>query len=131
MKSLILTLFLCIAASSFCFAEGLDTLIDVARSQGEIQKGYSGETRNFEQVKKGVDSGAIQKGQSKEDVIRHYGEPVVTLQDTVTNREKWVYKPATSDYFKGIKIYLFFDKADKLCEIVVEGKVAGIGKGKS
>ena len=108
-------------SSQFCFAEGLDILIDVARSQGEIQKGYSEETRNFEQVKKGVDSGAIQKGQSKEDVIRHYGEPVVTLQDTITNREKWVYKPAKSTYTEGIRIYLFFSKDGILDEISVEG----------
>ncbi len=114
-------------SSQFCFAEGLDTLIDVARSQGDIQKEYSEETRNFEQVKKGVDSGMIQKGQSKDEIVRRYGEPVVALQDSLTGREKWVYKPAKSDFFKGIKIYLFFDKADKLCEIAVEG--AGSGKG--
>lgn len=122
MKYFVLAVFLCASAVSFCFAEGLDTLIEVARSQGDIQKEYSEETRNFERVKDKIENGAIKKGQSKDEVMRRSGEPVVILHDSVTDREKWVYKPAKSDFFKGIKIYLFFDKNGLLDEISTVGQ---------
>ncbi|MCX5686553.1 MAG: hypothetical protein NTW09_03735 [Candidatus Omnitrophica bacterium] len=122
MRDFILAIFLCASAASFCFAEGLSTLISVARSQGEIQKEYSEETRNFERAKENIDDGTIKKGQSKDEVRRRSGEPVIILQDSFTDREKWVYKPARSDFFKGIKIYLFFDKNGLLDEAIFVGQ---------
>ncbi|MFH0763411.1 MAG: hypothetical protein V1927_00200 [Candidatus Omnitrophota bacterium] len=124
MRNLIPTVFLCIWTASSCFAEGLDTLIAVARSQGEIQKEYSEETRGFERARENIDNGTIKKGQSKDEVRRRLGEPVVILQDSFTDREKWVYKPAKSDFFKGIKLYLFFDKDGLLDETVTVGREA-------
>lgn len=108
--------------SSFSYAEGLDTLIAVARSQGDIQKAYRGETRTFNDVKKAIDRGSIKNGQPKEEIRKKYGEPVISTQDFITKREKWVYKPATSTYSEGIRIYLFFDKDGNLNEILVEGQ---------
>jgi hypothetical protein len=99
-------------------AEGLDTLIEIARSQGDIQEEYAGETKSFEQVKRAVDNGAIKKGQSKDEVMSRYGEPVVALQED--GREKWIYKPAKSSFFEGARISLFFDKDGLLDEIRVD-----------
>ncbi|MFA6141847.1 MAG: hypothetical protein WC738_00935 [Candidatus Omnitrophota bacterium] len=108
--------------SSFSYAEGLDTLIAVARSQGDIQKAYKEETETFNDVKRAVDKGSIKNGQSKEEIRKKYGEPVISTQDFTTKREKWVYKPAASTYSEGIRIYLFFDKDSNLDEILVEGQ---------
>lgn len=130
MRLLMLVIFICAWTVSFCFAEGLDTLIAVARSQGEIQKEYSEETRNFERVRENIDDGTVKIGQSKDEVRRRSGEPVVSLRDSMTNREKWVYKPAKSDFFKGIKIYIFFDKNDNVDEIKVAGKEEAKEEGK-
>ena len=66
---------------SMCYAEGLDNLIELARSQGEIQKQYADETRAFEKVKKSIEAGAIAKGQTKAYIKERYGEPVVSVKD--------------------------------------------------
>lgn len=108
--------------SSFSYAEGLSTLIAVARSQSDIQKAYKEETDSFNDVKRAVNKGSIKKGQSKEEIRKNYGEPVISTQDFTTNREKWVYKPAASTYSEGIRIYLFFGKDGNLNEILIEGQ---------
>lgn len=112
--------FLMILCASQCYAEGLDTLIEVAGSQADIQREYARETKAFEGVKRAVDNGSIKKGQAKEDVRARYGEPVVIVDDTETGREKWVYKSANSTFFEGIRVYLFFDKDGSLDEVVAK-----------
>ena len=102
-----------------CRAEGLDTLIDVSKSMGDIQKEYNEETKNFDRVKRAVDSGSIKKGQNKDEILKQYGEPVVMTKDSSSKKEKWVYKPATSSFFDGIRIYLFFNDDGALDEIKV------------
>jgi len=104
----------------FACAEGLDSLIEVAKSQGEIKKEYEGETRTYESVKRAIEKGAIVKGMSKKSVSDKYGAPVVTVGEYGTDRGKWIYKPASSDFFKGPKISLFFTKDGILDEISVE-----------
>jgi len=99
------------------YADGLDTLIDVARSQGEIQKVLNEETKAFERVKRGIDSGAIKKGTQKEEIRKKCGEPVVAVEPYNERPEKWIYKPATSSHFSGPKISLFFDSGGLLSEI--------------
>lgn len=116
-------LFISVLAVSLCsgisYAEGLQTLIQAGKSMGEIQKALAEETRSYEQVKQGVDSGRIKRGASKNDIIAEYGEPVVSNTDAQTNREKFIYMPATSSAFSGPKIYLYFGNNDTLDEIVV------------
>lgn len=115
-------LFIFLSYSLLAYAEGLNTLIEVARSQGEIQKAYKEETETFNGVKRALDRGSIKKGEPKEEIRKNYGEPVISIQDFATKREKWVYKPAASTYSEGIRIYLFFDKEGNLDEILVEGQ---------
>lgn len=95
----------------------LKTLIEAGKSQTQMQEIYKTETKRFETVKKGIKSGAISKGLSKEKIVQRYGEPVVIVSDSQTGREKWVYKPASSSFFEGAKIYLFFDNDGALDEI--------------
>ena len=109
MKNIFITIFILLFTSN-CFAEGLGTLIEVAKDQDEIQKVLAEETKNFENVKKGIESGSIKKGMPTDQIKRQYGAPVVIVSDKKTNAERWVYKPAGADYFKGTKIYLVFDE---------------------
>lgn len=99
------------------YADGLDTLIEVARSQGEIQKQFADETRTFEKVKKAIEAGAITKGQTRSAIQEKYGEPVVAVKDIDGKREDCVYKPATSSFFNGIRATLIFTEGGILDEI--------------
>jgi len=104
---------------SICSAEGLSSLMEIAKSQKDIQKKYDEETKAFNRIRKAIEAGAIQKGQSKIEISNRYGEPIVIIPEAGTRREKWVYKPVESTYFKGIKAYLFFDKDNKLDEAIL------------
>ena len=106
-----------IACSSPAGGEGLDSLVEVGRSMADISAAMDKETKAFNAVKAAVDNGDIKKGLSKAEIRSRYGEPVIANDDSATNREKWAYKPADSSFFKGIRIYLFFDDKGILDEI--------------
>lgn len=113
---------LCLLIATCCFAEGLDTLIEVGKSQGEIQQQYSAETRTFDNVKKAIMSGAIKKGLTKSDIESRYGEPVVAIKDADGIHEDWIYKPAESSFFKGVRATLFFTQDGMLSDMKIEEK---------
>ena len=98
-KMTVLTVTLVFIVAGYARADGLDSLIEVARSQGEIAKAYSEETRAYESIKRAIDNGAIVKGADKKSISDRYGEPVVVVGDYGTDREKWIYTPQTSDFF--------------------------------
>ncbi|MDD5428268.1 MAG: hypothetical protein PHI58_03405 [Candidatus Omnitrophica bacterium] len=98
---------------------GLGELRKIAAAQADAQREYKEETKAFERVKNAIDSGYIKKGQTKKEIKDRYGEPVVNTRETETRRDKWIYKPASSSFFSGVKIYLYFDRDDKLDEIKV------------
>ena len=62
-----------------CCAEGLGTLIELGKSQAEMQKQWAQETKTFEAVKRAIETGAIKKGMDKAIVLAKYGEPVVMV----------------------------------------------------
>ena len=105
-------------ASNRCEA-GLGDLMEIARAQKDAQATYAQETRAFERVKEAIDKGTIKKGQSKKEIQNRYGDPVVSIPEYGTKREKWIYKPAKSSFFSGVKAYLYFDKDSSLDEIKV------------
>jgi len=98
-------------------AGGLDSLAEVGKSMADIDAAMNEETKAFNRVKAAIDSGAIKKGLSKAEIRSRYGEPVIMNDDSATKREKWVYKPASSSFFEGIRIYLLFDDRGALDEI--------------
>jgi hypothetical protein len=114
-----LCIFLSLAVSC-ARAEGLGALIEVGKAQAEIQRAYDEETKAFERVRDAIERGAIKKGDDKKDILREYGEPVVILKDNKNNREKWVYKPASSSFFKGVRINIFFGSDGAVDEMVRE-----------
>lgn len=103
-----------------CRADGLGTLIEMGKSQADIQKQYEDETKAFEKVKNAVASGAISKGQTKDSIRAKYGDPVVSVRDADGNHEIWAYKPASSSFFKGIRAELVFTKEGILDAIRME-----------
>lgn len=121
MKTIAVCLSIIFLSAAECHA-GLDTLIEVARSQSEIQKQYEDETRAFEKVKRGIESGAIKKGGEKSAILAGYGKPVVEVKDADGKREDWIYKPATSSFFKGIRATLIFTQEGLLDEALVGEK---------
>jgi len=114
--------FIFFVSFSICRAEGLDVLIQVAKSQAEIKSQYDEETRNFNKVKKGIESGAIKKGQAKKDLLATYGEPVVSVKNIDGKREDCIYKPETSSFFEGVRATLVFTDQGVLDEAKIEGK---------
>jgi len=103
-------------AADVCNAD-LGELMEIARAQKDAQAAYVMETKTYERVKSAAEKGAIRKGQAKRDIKNRCGEPVVSITDSTTGREKWIYKPASSSFFSGAKIYLYFDKDGNLDEI--------------
>ena len=103
-----------------CCAEGLGTLIELGKSQAEMQKQYARETKAFEAVKRAIEAGMVKKGMNKAMVLAKYGEPVVMVDDLDGKREDWIYKPAESSFFKGIRATLFFTAEGVLDEAKLE-----------
>lgn len=98
-------------------AEGISSLIEVGKSMADISAAMDEETGVFNSVKEAIDNGSIKKGVSKSSIREQYGEPVIINDDSATKREKWAYKPATSSFLKGVRIYLYFDADGILNEI--------------
>lgn len=117
---LIISYLMLLALASDCRADGLDSLIELGRAQAEMQKQCEGETRAFEKVKKVIGLNAIAKGQTKGAIKTKYGEPVVTVKDLDGKREDWIYKPAASSFFKGIRATLVFTEEGLLDEARLE-----------
>ena len=103
-----------------CRAEGLGTLIELGKSQAEMHKQYSRETKSFNAVKKDIESGIIKKGMDEAYILAKYGEPVVVVDSTDGKRKDWIYKPAESSFFKGIRATLSFTDPGVLYEAKVE-----------
>ena len=121
MKKIIMLLCIILLIPVFnCRADGLDTLIEAGRAQAEMKRQYEEETRTFESVRKAIVSGAIKKGQGKDYIRSKYGEGVVVVKEPDKKCERWVYKPESSSFFKGVKATLIFTEDGVLDEAVVE-----------
>lgn len=106
--------------ASNCYAEGLGALIELGRSQAEMQKQYARETKAFEAIERAIETGALKKGMDRSSVLAKYGEPVAIVDDLDGKREDWIYKPADSSFFKGIRATLFFTTEGVLDEAKLE-----------
>ena len=109
------------AVNSSSYGEGVSALKELDKSQAEIRKDLAQETEVFNSLEKAITGGTVKKGASKKEIVKKVGEPVVVIEDSegYMGREKWVYKPASSSFFKGAKIYLFFDKFGILDDIEI------------
>ena len=105
--------------SGLVFGEGLGTLIEVGKSQKEMQKALEGETRTFNDLKEALEKGELDKALTGDEILKKYGEPVL-ISDEGLGKEKWMYKPGSSDHFTGTKIYLYFDEAGNLTGVKIK-----------
>jgi len=121
-KILVISCVILLSLAFNCCAGGLGTLIELGKSQAEMNKQYSEETKAFNAVKKGIEAGMIKKGMDKASILAKYGEPVVVVDDTDGKRKDWIYKPAESSFFKGIRATLFFTALGVLDEAKVEDR---------
>ena len=119
MKKISLVIFIFFLLLPTANGSNIGELMDIARAQKDAQRSYADETKTFNRVKAAIDSGAIKKGVPEKEIKSRYGEPVVNITNSATGRGKWIYKPAKSSFFSGIKIYLIFDKDKNLDEIKV------------
>lgn len=125
MKTVVSVLFpVLLLCAPLCYADGLGSLIEVSSSMDNAQKAYDAETAQFEELKAALESGAIEKGMSRDDILKKYGKPQVSFREALSQRQKWVYKPGSSDYFNGMKIYMFFSD-DGLLEEIQEIELMG------
>ena len=120
MRKIFLSLSFILLVYAFDCWAGLDTLMEVAKSQAEMQKQYAQETKAFEAVKRAIVAGAVKKGMDRAFALAKYGEPVVIVDDPDGKREDWIYKPAESSFFKGIRATLFFTAEGVLDEAKLE-----------
>ncbi|MFH1868679.1 MAG: hypothetical protein ABH843_06885 [Candidatus Omnitrophota bacterium] len=70
------------------------------------------ETENYRKAEGLIGSSAIKQGITKDFISEICGSPAAEAWDGA----KWVYKPSSSTYFKGEKIYFLFDEDGKLIE---------------
>ena len=100
---------------------GLKNLLNFARSRKSMVKELNQETENYENIKKAIKKGRLEKGMNASLVQKKYGKGVITLPEG-KNAEVWVYKKGEQSHFTLEKIYLNFDAEGKLIDWRNEGK---------
>jgi hypothetical protein len=79
-------------------------------SMGRMDAQGKKEGINYQKADVFLNSEDIRQGVSGEGLIKICGEPVAKAD----NGSRWVYKPPTSTFFEGEKIYFYFDADQKL-----------------
>ena len=70
-----------------------------------MQQEYDREDKSYKKAKEFISSPDIKKGLSSDTIVQDLGKPVAEAD----NGLRWVYKPSSSTFFEGEKIYLFFN----------------------
>ncbi|MFH0839861.1 MAG: hypothetical protein V1883_02455 [Candidatus Omnitrophota bacterium] len=95
-------------------AADMKKLMEVGASQAEIAKVLRQETKSYEAVKKAINSGRIREGMTADIIRKKYGGPIIETYDKKNDITKWLYMPASSDHFKGEKLYIHIDSDNKV-----------------
>lgn len=90
----------------------LGTLMELGGNEALKRKAVQEETHNFQVLKSAIIKNKIEKGISAAQALKKFGNPVLLYPQG--EGQRWVYKAADNDWFKGEKIYLFFDKNESL-----------------
>lgn len=93
-------------------SERLGTLLELKKEDGLLSEHLEQEAESFDVLLEAIRKKEIKKGDLKNAVAIKAGEPVVVYSEKES--EKWVYKETGSGWFKGAKIYLFFNPAGEL-----------------
>lgn len=113
-KILFMGAFFVFLTAANAFSADLKQLMEIGASQADIAKTLQQETKNYNEVKKAIASGAIKEGMPADAVRKRYGGPILDTYDKKHDATKWLYMPASSNHFKGEKLYLYIDKDNKV-----------------
>ena len=113
-----LVLLILVIGTINAYSASLSELLKIGRSQDEIQDALKAETKHYNNISKAISDNKIVNGMVKDDIFNEYGQPsvIVGVND---GQIKAVYKPSNKNYFDNEKVTLFFDKENKLINIIV------------
>jgi len=109
---IIVSVFFSIALKSLFAAGEIRKLTGLSASMDRMAKEEKVEGKNYRKAKEFIQGSEITEGLSGDDLIKQCGNPVVEAD----NGLRWVYKPPTSTFFKGEKIYFLFSDDGKLSD---------------
>jgi len=106
-----LTVFLILVSAQPILAKGdIRKLTGIGDSLKAMDKVSAKEGKSYQKAKAFIESADIRQGLSKDALIKACGKPVVKVADSL----RWVYKPPSSTFFEGEKIYFIFNKDGNL-----------------
>lgn len=97
------------------YANELLALKSVGDSQLRIEKYLNKQEESFGVLIEDIKSEKFKKGISKREVLKLYGEPVLSevITDESVVKEVFLYRHPTN-YFTSDRVYLYFDSAETL-----------------
>ena len=107
---IILIYYIIMTAGPVMAAGELVKLKAIGDSLTLMDKESEEENINYQKAQDFINSQDIKEGVSSDFVLKECGEPVAKAD----NNTRWVYKPSSSTFFKGEKVYLYFDKDNSL-----------------
>ncbi|MFH1413404.1 MAG: hypothetical protein ABIG56_00960 [Candidatus Omnitrophota bacterium] len=101
-----------------CAVSPLDQRISLlkrlAANQKEIEQDLKRQEKLFYKLIEDIKGQRLRKGDSKEEILLKYGEPIFCKVSQEEGREKCLYRHPT-EYFLTTKAYLYFDQGENLC----------------
>jgi len=96
--------------------EGVNALIKISKEQESQQRFVADQRNKFKLLLIDIEGGHLERGISRQQVIRRYGEPVIEqVEDMVT---ACLYRDPL-DFFAPQKVYLYFGQDDNLVNFEV------------
>lgn len=89
---------------------GLRKLKSIGDNMALQEQVWKEEAKNYQKAEEFINSSNIKQGLASDLILERCGEPVARAQGA----RKWVYKPPSSTFFKGEKIYFIFDEDGNL-----------------
>ena len=96
----------------FIMSEPLKTLADQGKHEDLKNKALKEDEARFDKVRRALINLEIIPGLSKKEFTEEYGEPVVVVPETFG--ESWLYHARGKSFFSAPKVYLYFNKEDKV-----------------
>lgn len=93
-------------------SEPLDTLADQGKHEDLKNKALKEDEARFDKVRRALLNQEIKPGFSKKDITQEYGEPVVVVSEDFG--ESWLYHARAKGFFSAPKVYLYFNKEDRV-----------------
>ena len=97
------------------FKENIESLMALKRlgeEQKSIARSLKLEERLFRKLVAHIKKDKLKPGTTLESFIGIYGEPIVS-KDTLSSGKRLLYRHPT-DYFNSDKVYVYFDREEKL-----------------